>query len=355
MKTALFLFLMILSISALAQQQPLQEQLQKILTRDSITGMQIVYSKNNVVTGYNLGKTGIEHDSPVSSNTIFQAASLSKVVLAYIALRYIDRGIISLDTALYKYYRNPRIVDDSVARLVTVRMVLNHTSGFPNWAANPSGKNWARSKLTVKFKPGIAWSYSGEGFVYLQQALETLTGKSLNQLATEEVFEPFKMKQSSYIWEQRFDDSMAYGQSGDGNESTRNQVFVANGAASLITTATDYSTFLQALCIGKGLKPQTLQLLFTDYVVPEWFGRRKNPATAHLGWGLGVGIENNEKGRAIWHWGDNGDFKCFFMAYPATSEILVYMTNDKNGLRPIEEVLMLFLGKQTYWSVKWLN
>ena len=355
MKIALLLLFMLIKTPVTAQPQMFQQQLIKIFKGNSIQGIQIEYIKNNELNNYCFGKMGIEHNGLVSPNTIFQAASLSKVVLAYIALRYLDRGTISLDTPLFKYYKNPRVADDSLARLVTARMVLTHTSGFPNWAAKPSGKPGTKSKLTVKFPPGSAWSYSGEGFVYLQQTLETLTGKPLNQLATEEVFDPMQMTHSSFIWQQRFDDSMAYGHAGDGNESIRNQVLIANGAASLITTASDYAKFLQELCKGKGLEPGTFHLMFEQGAVPDWFGRPKKSATAHLGWGLGVGIENNDKGKAIWHWGDNGDFKCFFMAYPATGEILVYMTNDSKGLKAIEKVLELFLGNQTYWSLKWLN
>jgi len=163
------------------------------------------------------------------------------------------------------------------------------------------------------------------------------------------------MKNSSFIFQERLNDSMAFGHASNGDESPRSPAFVANGAASLVTTASDYTLFLQALIKGEGLKPATSKMMMEKAVTPDWFGRPKNMAAEHLGWGLGLALEENTKGKSIWHWGDNDDFKCFFMAYPATNEILVYMTNDENGLKAIEKVLILFFGKQTYWAVKWLN
>jgi CubicO group peptidase (beta-lactamase class C family) len=128
--------------------------------------------------------------------TIFEAASLSKPVFAYLVLRLVDRGELDLDRPLAELLEYPRAAGDPRYRRITGRMVLSHGSGFPNWGGE---------RLTLAFDPGTAYGYSGEGFVYLQKVVEHITGRSLEQLARAEVFEPLGMRWSSYVWQKRFE------------------------------------------------------------------------------------------------------------------------------------------------------
>src|SRR6202012_5345020 len=86
---------------------------------------------------------------------------------------------------------------DSRYAKITARMVLRHTTGLPNWGDDKGAK--------LLFTPDSAFSYSGEGFQYLQRAVEKLTGKTLNEVAQQEVFTPLGMANSSYTWMERFD------------------------------------------------------------------------------------------------------------------------------------------------------
>ncbi len=131
-------------------------------------------------------------DGPVLRDTLFSAASLSKPVFAYIVLRLVDRGVIDLDKPLYTYgFSYDRIDKDPRSKLITARMVLDHTTGLPNWGGTP---------LEFLFTPGEKFNYSGEGYVYLQKVVEHVTGKSLEELAQQEVFVPLKMEHSTFRW-----------------------------------------------------------------------------------------------------------------------------------------------------------
>ncbi|MGZ3874676.1 MAG: tetratricopeptide repeat protein, partial [Mucilaginibacter sp.] len=72
-------------------------------------------------------------------------------------------------------------------------------------------------------------------------------------------------------------------------------------------------------------------------------------------WGLGVGIQQTAQSESLWHWGDNGDFKAFFIVFPATHESLVYFTHSNKGLFIAQQVVDLFMGKQTTWAIKWIE
>jgi CubicO group peptidase (beta-lactamase class C family) len=155
------------------------------------------------------GAKDVSTGARVGDDTIFEAASLSKPVFAYAVAKLVDARKLDLDTSVSKYLPGD-YVDDPRLRLITVRHVLSHTTGFPNW--RPDGQ-----RLKIHFAPGERFSYSGEGFVYLQKAVERSTGETLEALMKRLVFEPLRMTSSSYVWEERFEGRKATGHDATGN------------------------------------------------------------------------------------------------------------------------------------------
>ncbi|HVW13607.1 MAG TPA: serine hydrolase [Mucilaginibacter sp.] len=335
------LALLLICHQAFAQEQ----QLVDIIKPYGIPGIQLVRIKGDKVQNFNIGFRSKGSDKRVTSNTIFEAASLSKCVFSYIVMRLYDRGVISLDTPLVHYLSNYDRFDPKDPRYtkITARMVLRHTTGLPNW-----GDKYAE----LIFTPDSTFSYSGEGFQYLQHVVEKLTGKPLNDLARQEVFTPLGMTNSSYEWTDKFDTTAAFGNSEDAVNRHKTQM----AAASLLTCATDYARFLQALLAGQGLKPETQKMMFTTQSNADWYKHDIASETKkHISWGLGVGLQENETGKWIWHWGDNGDFKAFYIANPETKEILVYFTYSQWGLHPTNDILNTFFPNQTWWPCFWIG
>ncbi|RYZ54341.1 MAG: class A beta-lactamase-related serine hydrolase, partial [Chitinophagaceae bacterium] len=252
----------------------------------------------------------------------------SKVVLAYITLRLVDRKQFSLDTPLVRYYAYERIKDDPAAQKLTARMVLHHTTGFPNWAGNPMTKAWRTTALRTSFEPGTAWAYSGEGFMFLQLAIEAVLKQSLEDIAVKEVFLPLGMKSSSFVWQPRFENTGAFGHNRDCEVIERPDFFLPAGAYTLLTTAYDFQLFLQAIASGKGMSATTHKLLLQDEVPVKSSG---DSTARHLSWSLGIGKMRNELGTAYWHWGYNGNFKSFFLFYPSSGLSFLCMTNSEMG------------------------
>ncbi|HTI58300.1 serine hydrolase [Mucilaginibacter sp.] len=341
MKKALYLLLLLLTCNFVFAQE---QQLKDIITPYGIPGMQLVCIKGNKVQNVNVGVISKDSDKPVTSNTVFEAASLSKCVFAYAVMRLYDRGIIDLDKPLVDYYGSYDRFDPNDPRYakITARMVLRHTTGLPNWG----GKKYAK----LIFTPDSTFSYSGEGFQYLQRVVEKLMKKPLNDIAQQEVFTPLGMTNSSYTWMEKFATLAAFGNGPDVVSSHQNQM----AAASLLTCAHDYAIFLQALINGKGLKPETAKMMFATQSNADWFKHNiDTDVKKHISWGLGVGLQENETGKWIWHWGDNGDFKAFYIANPAKKEILVYFTYSTWGLHVATDILNTFLPKQSWWPCLW--
>ncbi len=329
-------------------------ELLALMRKYSVPGMQVVYTKGTHIGTYNLGVRRAGTPQTVAASSTFQAASLGKVVLAYTTLRLLDRGVLDLDKPLLAYYPYPRLQAAPRADRITARMVLAHTTGLPNWAENPLGATWPTSTLRLKYAPDSCWNYSGEGYVFLQKVLEHLTGKSFEVLAREEVFRPLKMSNSSFTWQPRFGATACTGHDGQGQPTQVQRFAAPYGAYSLLTTAADYSRFLQALMTGQGLKPATARLLTTPANAADRCGQPAHAADPAIAWACGVGLATTSQGLAQWHWGDNGDFKGFFMTLPGRRESVLFFTNSANGARLTDEVVQLFFGPGQYWAAQWL-
>ena len=324
-----------------------QKKLEKILQDNNVSGIQLVCVRDGIEKAYNAGVIRDSSSVQITSSTVFHAASLSKSVFAYIFFRYYDRGLIDLDTPLIRYTGSYNTFNDVRTDKITARMVLRHTTGLPNWGEDNDYK--------LVFAPDSTFSYSGEGYVFLQRALEKITGKSLNQLASEELFGPLGMKNSSYVWDERFSKDVGFDPADPKDQRYVNKD--ANAAFSLLTTAEDYTLYLQALLSGKGLRESTRKIMFEKSSSADRYHISENEADPFIDWGLGYGLMNNEKGKAIWHWGDGygGGYKCFYLGFPATKETLVFFTHSAKGLDIAPDIVDLFLGKQTAWPIKWLG
>ncbi|ACU61953.1 serine hydrolase [Chitinophaga pinensis] len=318
--------------SSLCQAQDQTAALQALMTRAHVPGLSLAYVKNGkVAQTYYLGTRSNDTGGKVDTQTVFQAASLTKVAFAYGVMHLVEQGKLDLDKPLSSYYSYPDLQYDARAAKVTAREVLSHTSGLPNW----------RNGDTLKFKynPGERWNYSGEGFVWLGKVVEHITGKELEPWLEETVLQPLGMERSGFIWKNEFDQNYAWPHTETGTTSGRWTPDKVNTAASLHTTADSYAKLLCALLDKKGLKPAT----FKTMLQPQAHSQVEQGKTT-LSWSLGVGRQETAAGPAFWQWGDNGTFKAFLIGYPEKKEGLVYFANSAAGLTIAGDILQLFFG-----------
>ena len=321
----------------------LDKSLPDLMAKGAVPGLSIALIRDRTTYWvHSFGVRDAKSGQPVTEETIFEAASLSKPVFAYGVLKLVDQGKLDLDTPLTRYLSPPYIEGDDRLEKITPRYVLSHRTGFPNWRGD--GK-----ALTIRFTPGERFSYSGEGFVYLQKVVEKVTGRALNDYMAEAVFVPLRMKSSSYVWRDDYDRRTATGHDGDGQTREKSKPKEANAAASLHTTAADYALFVEAVMKGTGLKPKTVREMETPQIAvdPECTNctdRAPKELSRNVFWGLGWGIQETEPGESLWHWGDNGAFKCFVVFYPKRKIGMVLFTNSENGLSIAQAVEAEALG-----------
>jgi CubicO group peptidase (beta-lactamase class C family) len=321
----------------------LDKSLPDLMAKGAVPGLSIALIRDRTTYWvHSFGVRDAKSGQPVTEETIFEAASLSKPVFAYGVLKLVDQGKLDLDTPLTRYLSPPYIEGDDRLENITARYVLSHRTGFPNWRGDGNA-------LTIRFTPGERFSYSGEGFVYLQKVVEKVTGRALNDYMAEAVFVPLRMKSSSYVWRDDYDRRTATGHDGDGQTREKSKPKEGNAAASLHTTAADYALFVEAVMKGTGLKPKTVREMETPQIAvdPECTNCTDRPPkelSRNVFWGLGWGIQETEPGESLWHWGDNGAFKCFVVFYPKRKIGMVLFTNSENGLSIAQAVEAEALG-----------
>jgi CubicO group peptidase (beta-lactamase class C family) len=345
-------FLLLMSLCTIAQAvyptkeaiARLEKDIPELLKKSDVPGMSIALIRNGklVWTGA-FGISNTNTKKQVTSTTLFEAASLSKPVFAYAVLKLVDEGKLNLDTPLNRYLgTNYDVVDDDRINLITARRVLSHTSGFPNWRDMDHTKT-----LLIHFTPGEKFSYSGEGMVYLSKVVEKITGMRFEAFMQKYALQPLGMAASSYIWRDRFDSLKAYRHDMLGEFAGRNQPDSGkmedplhddgNAAASLVTSAEDYSKFVLAVLNGTGLNKETWQQMLAPQIRVD----QKYPEVA---WGLGIGLETMPDGEYFWHWGDNGDAKAYVTAYLPAKNAVVYFADGANGLAFTKEILEDAIG-----------
>ena len=174
---------------------------------------------------------------PVDDDSVFGAASLSKPVFASGVMSLVDAGLLDLDRPLGEYLTEPYLAADERAASITARMVLSHTTGLPNWRQD--------GPLLLRWSPGTRWGYSGEGYSYLQEVVERLTGTRLDRYLTDAVLRPLGMNDSTFAWQDVAENRLARGHSIDGNLRPPFRPLQAKAAAGgMFTTASDYLRFL---------------------------------------------------------------------------------------------------------------
>ena len=307
----------------------LQKDIPNLMKEADVPGMSIAVLRGGKIRWeHNFGVRNVKSPQPVDSATIFEAASLSKPVFAYAVLKLVEQGKLGLDAPLTKYLPKPYIEGDPRLEKITARIVLSHRTGFPNWRDG---------QLTIHFTPGERFSYSGEGFIYLQKVVEQIEGQPLNNVMKELVFAPLGMNSSSYVWRPDFDERTATGHDGDEAPQELWKPNEAGAASTLNTTAHDYALFVAAILNQIGLKAETFREMETPQIAvdPQCTNcTEKTPKelSKNISWGLGWGIQKNANEESLWHWGDNGSFKCFVVANPARKSGVVMFTNSANGL-----------------------
>ncbi|MBX2954830.1 MAG: serine hydrolase [Cyclobacteriaceae bacterium] len=290
-----------------------------------------------------------EQSIPVTTQTLFQAASISKSLNAVGVLKLAQNGKVNLDADINTYLNTWKFPYDSAKgkKIITLRNILSHTAGtsvhgFRGYAAGEeipgitqilNGEKPANSQpVRSLFDAGTKYQYSGGGTTIAQLVVMDVTHQPYDQYAQKNVLDPLGMKSSFYTIpskEQKLS-LLATGYRSDGNPvKGKYHVYPEQAAASLWTNPSELSNFiteLQRALVGKSKK----------VLSKEWASAMITPVMNDAALGTFIRTAGDEK--YFSHGGANEGFRCIYIGSVENGNGAVVMVNSDNG-NILQEIL----------------
>lgn len=317
----------------------------ELMARFNVPGVSIAVIHDREIhwaKGY--GIADVETGGPVNTETMFQAASISKPVAAMGVLRAVQDGVFTLDDDINDILDSWQLDGDEFTRErpVTPRMLMSHTSGlgdgfgFPGY--DPSTElptvvqileGSALSNVGVLFMerpPMTLMEYSGGGVTLMQQALSDARGRPFADIMRDDVLRPIGMQHSTFEQPlpQAMHGNVARAHSGDGaSRGAKWHVYPEQAAAGLWTTPSDLARFVievQRSSTGESNRVLS-RTVVEEMLSPVGVGD----------YAVGFSISKIGQGWYFAHGGSNWGFRGTLLAHKARGYGLVVMTNADQG------------------------
>lgn len=346
--------------------------LEQLIEHNGLPGISVAVVDNyEIIFTYSGGLKDTKLKTKVSSETSFNAASISKPVVATLAVMLSEKGVLDLDAPVSNYLKSWTIPTSEFNKnqSITLRHLLTHTAGTSHsgYASNHSGdviptiaeilNSYKNEGITVTFEPGTSWKYSGGGYLIAQLAIEDVTGKTIAKLAADMIFTPLNMMHSTFYQDEHanFLSNVAKAHNSSGEVISTGIPICPQAACGLWTTASDMALF--AIEIQKALAGQNTSVI-TDAVANQlmdihttelsggWsIGWMRNLAVGNLDWFSHSGYNNGtgglvmatvENGRGIFIFG-NGSHRARVLTIDQIVESVVSAMNWKTQITPSKE------------------
>ena len=347
----------------------LDTRIEELMAANDVKGMAIAIIDGDEIRHVRaFGHANVEKQAPLETDTIMYAASITKAAFTYMVLQLVDEGRIGLDTPISEYLAKPlpeysnddwdwsSLEGDEDWRLLTPRMLLNHSSGLANL-------RWLEPDhdMSFHFTPGTAYAYSGEGFYLLQFVLEERLGLTVKDEMQRRIFDRFGMPDTSMQWREDFASHLADGYKFDGSFVEHDARSNVSASGSMDTTIADQARMWRGMLMGEGLSPEmraewtrpevpistkskfpTIEVLDTyDPIGPE----------VHLAGGLGVDTWEGPSGRFFAKGGHNEWTGNIAQCDEANKRCFVLLGNDVRAELIYPAIVTMVLGDNRYpWA-----
>ena len=318
----------------------------------NVPGVSIAFFENGRIAWTRAyGFADIAGARRVTSDTLFQSASISKPAAALAVLRLVQEGKLNLDEDVNLKLRSWKIPENEFTKQekVTLRRILSHSAGmnnrrFPGYASDEAlpttvqilnGEKPANTEpIRVDTVPGTIWRYSGGGYVAMQLLLSDVTHTPVPQLLDQMVLRPIGMTRSTFEepLPKRWWDSAATPYREDGTPVKGGwHTYPEITPAALWSTPSDIARMaieVQNEYAGKSNK------ILSSEMIHQMLSHQKDD------WGLGFALESPGHKLRFSHGGSNEGFRCTLQAYTeAPGQGIVIMTNGDQGWNLLHEIL----------------
>lgn len=296
------------------------------------------------------GFTDTAHKTPVTANTLFQCASIGKIITSLAALKLVEEGKIDLDDPVNDHLTKWKIPENEFTEQtpVTLRHLLSHSAGFQDeygflgYAPNDpipdllqiiknEAPSNAKKPLVVKSLPGTEERYSGGGYLIIQLLIEELSGTGFDNYVTEKVLKPLDMNATIYEFKPAIQ-LIAQGHHSNG-KALKNKLYhqyPEMAAAGPWTTATDLAKLILGI---QGSLHGEKDTFFDPKLIKEMMSPQINRK------GLGVNLRGLDAPEAFWHAGQNLGYTSLLAGLTNSGKGAVVLVNSDGGEQFIQEFI----------------
>jgi CubicO group peptidase (beta-lactamase class C family) len=309
----------------------MDRQILALMTENRIPGVVIgVASRGRLVHTQSYGMADVELRVPVSDSSVFEIGSISKQFVAAATMLLVEEGRVGLDDSIHEYLSD--LPSEWLG--VTVRQLLTHTSGIPDYEEIQTYEAY-RLRFTpeeiirvahsrpMDFEPGTGWYYSNTGYFLLSLIVERVEGRPLGAVLRSRIFEPLGMGQTrmadpediiphrvSGYWVDRMGVALM------NRDAT--QTSSTLGAGGLVSSVHDMARWDEALYGNQLLSEASKTAMWTTAVLPNG---------DDTGYGFGWSVAEYRGSRALGHNGQVAGFVASFVRLPDAGVAIVVFAN----------------------------
>jgi CubicO group peptidase (beta-lactamase class C family) len=278
-------------------QREMRARVSEILNHRPAVGLAVGVVRNGHLEFFcGHGLANIAANTPITEDTIFRIASISKTFTAIAVMQLWERGLVDLDAPANDYLRAYRLIPAKPTfRPATVRDLLTHTAGVPEEVhasdafrrdfgesyklgqSLPTLAEYYRGGLRLGAEPGTRYIYTDHGFATLGQIVEDVSGKALNRYFREHIFEPLGMADTDLDRSELVKSRLATGYTlgSNGAKAVTDRQWLTAAASAIYSSPRDMARYIAALAGGGAndhgsvLKAATLAAMFEPHYQPD--------------------------------------------------------------------------------------
>lgn len=360
--TTTFLLLLVVQITfGQDRVQRIDSLLNSMYADQKINGNVLVAEKGKVIYKHSFGNANEEKKQKLDENSVFELASVSKQFTAVAIMILKEKNRLGLEDNLTIY-----IPELSYYKGITIRNLLNHTSGLPDYEEvmdtlfdkNKIAINqdiitlYAKHNPKVLFEPNTKWKYSNTGYALLASVIEKVTGMSYGDYLNKVIFKPLKMNNTSvyrrrYTTQQIKNYALGYVYSDslkkyilpDDLPETKYVVWLDGivGDGTVNSTVIDLLKWDRALYTNNLLSAEGMKEIFEVATLND------NSKTKYgFGWGI---EENADYGKIVSHSGGWPGYKTFIDRHITNDKTIIILQNHENVALPVKSIRAILYNK----------
>lgn len=342
MRIYIFLFLpLLISCSSKENKKSLTQRLdsffQQRFDADSPGGAVLVMKGDSVIFKKGYGLADLKTREPITAKTLFNLGSISKTFVANAILILQERGKLSIEDSLYKYF--PDFKNKAIAQKVKIKHLLTHTSGLPDnrqvsidtvfYLTAMDAENWkpVTQADTLVFEPGTQYEYSNPAFNGLALIIEQVSGMKWQKFIAENIFEPSGMHESTITDGSHPQSGVSHAYVKAGTEWKEDDydeepTFAAAGNGGVWSSVDELANYERALRRGLFLKSETIAQSQSYVIFPNWAASYP----LERGWSWEI-KRTQDSLKIVSHHGSQGGFVANYISVPDKNILFAILCN----------------------------